>query len=120
MQDFENLKVWQSAMDLAENCYKITTSFPDTEKFGLVSQIRRCSVSISSNIAEGCGRNSSKELLNFLRIANGSAAELLSQIILSMRLKFILASDGEKLKDKITEVKKMNYALQQKIIQNSF
>lgn len=72
MNKYENLIVWKKAMDLVEEVYKLVKVLPDDEKFGLSSQIKRCSVSIPSNIAEGAGRNSKKEFKNFLSYANGS------------------------------------------------
>lgn len=76
MNKFRELLVWQKGMDLAEEVYAITKGFPVDERYGLQSQIRRCSVSIASNIAEGAGRNSSKEFMHFLSIALGSSFEL--------------------------------------------
>lgn len=76
-------------MKLAEDVYLITKEFPDYEKYGLISQIRRCSVSIPSYIAEGAGRNGDKEFANFLAISLGSAFELETQLRLSARLKFV-------------------------------
>ncbi len=67
MNNFKELKIWQKSMDLVEKVYKITSNIPIEEKFGLISQIQRCAVSIPSNIAEGAGRNSNKEFRNFLR-----------------------------------------------------
>ena len=72
MNKYENLIVWKKAMDVVEEVYKLVKVLPDDEKFGLSSQIKRCSVSIPSNIAEGAGRNSKKEFKNFLSYANGS------------------------------------------------
>lgn len=72
MNNYKELIVWPKSMLLAEIMYKLTSSFPDEEKYGLVSQVRRSAVSIASNIAEGAGRNSKKEFRNFLGIANGS------------------------------------------------
>ncbi len=112
MHDFRNLNLWNRAIDLAELIYKTTSEFPDKEKFGLVSQMRRCSVSISSNIAEGCGRNGNNELVYFLTIANGSACELHSQVILSNRLGFISMEITNEINNKIEEIKNMNYKLQ--------
>lgn len=101
MNNFKDLKIWKESIDLAVDIYKLTRSFPDTEKFGLVSQMNRCSISISSNIAEGAGRNNQKEFKQFLGIALGSACELESQIIVSQRLEFIsehiLKQQSEKL-----------------------
>ena len=79
MQDFRTLRVWQPAIALAVLCYETTQAFPDDERFGLVSQMRRSAVSVSSNIAEGCGRNSRRDFVRFVRIAYGSACELESQ-----------------------------------------
>lgn len=76
-----------------QNIYAITNAFPESEKFGLVSQMRRCAVSIASNIAEGCGRGTDKQLVHFLDIAQGSAYELETQIILSENIGFISSAD---------------------------
>jgi len=88
MTSHKDLKVWQKGIELVKVIYDITKTFPSNEQFGLTSQIRRCSVSIPSNIAEGCGRNSDKELIHFLYIALGSASELETQIIISQELGF--------------------------------
>jgi four helix bundle protein len=77
MHQFEKLKIWQKAMDIAEKVYKISLELPLDEKFNLISQIKRCAVSIPSNIAEGSGKNSKKEFIQFLGIANGSSLNLL-------------------------------------------
>ena len=76
MHDYKKLKIWESSIDLVVDIYRFTKSFPKEEIYGLTLQIRRSAVSILSNIAEGCGRNSNKELLNFLSYSNGSTAEL--------------------------------------------
>ena len=86
MRDFRKLEVWQESMKIVEDVYKLTESFPDTEKYGLVSQLRRCAVSMPSNISEGCSRASSKEFSRFLQIAIGSAFELETQLIISERI----------------------------------
>ncbi|MCD9096638.1 four helix bundle protein [Luteimonas fraxinea] len=83
-----DLKVWQEAMVLATEIYAATASFPNDERFGLVSQLRRAAVSVPSNIAEGCARASDRELLHFLHVARGSLAELDTQLRLSERLGF--------------------------------
>ena len=82
-------------MNLTEKIYLETSKFPDDERFGLISQMRRSSVSVASNIAEGAGRNSNKEFNQFLGIAQGSAFELETQVLLSKRLKF-LSEETEK------------------------
>lgn len=76
MNKFEDLLIWKKSMNLVEQVYLISSQLPNNERFGLISQIRRCSISIPSNIAEGAGRNSKKEFAHFLSIANGSTAEL--------------------------------------------
>ena len=80
------LSVWQKAMELTEHIYMFTQLLPADERFGLITQMRRCSVSIPSNIAEGAARHSDKEFLRFLNIAKGSIAELETQVILCSRL----------------------------------
>ena len=89
MDTHKDLMVWKKGIELVKNIYQITNSFPNSEQFGLTSQMRRCSVSIPSNIAEGCGRNSDKELIHFLYIALGSSSELETQIIISVELNFL-------------------------------
>jgi four helix bundle protein len=89
MDTHKDLIVWKKGIELVKNIYLITNSFPNSEQFGLVSQMRRCAVSIPSNIAEGCGRNSDKELQHFLYIALGSSSELETQIIISVELNFL-------------------------------
>ena len=83
MIDFKTLKVWELIHRLTLQCYLITKEFPKEEIYGLISQIRRSSSSIPSNISEGCGRGADKELIRYLKIAMGSASELEYQIILS-------------------------------------
>ena len=89
MSTFKGLLVWQKSMDLARLVYETTASYPSEEKFGLVSQLRRCAVSIPSNIAEGHGRDSFNERVHFLYISSGSSNELETQIILSRDFGFI-------------------------------
>ncbi|MEJ7746020.1 MAG: four helix bundle protein [Luteimonas sp.] len=84
----ERLDVWQDAMSLVEAIYRLTSAFPDSERFGLVSQMRRAAVSVPSNIAEGAARRSTLEYLRFLSIARGSLAELDTQISIASRLGF--------------------------------
>ena len=87
--DYKELTIWTKSMDLAQLIYSITTNFPEDERFGIISQIRRAAISIPSNIAEGHARYSNKEFIHFLKIALGSNAELETQIILSHRLNYI-------------------------------
>ncbi len=109
--DFRKLTVWQKAMDLAEKIYIVTLSFPKNEEFGLVSQIRRAAVSVSSNIAEGAGRNSPKDFDKFLSIARGSLWEISSQIELCIRLKYLNREQTYEIMSLIEEVNKMIFSL---------
>jgi four helix bundle protein len=88
MAAFTELKVWQLSMSLAESIYALTAGFPRGELYGLTSQMRRASISIPSNIAEGYGREQRGYIINFLRVALGSCRELETQLKLSVRLKF--------------------------------
>jgi four helix bundle protein len=87
LNSFENLIAWQKAMDLAEEVYSVTTAFPPDERFGLTSQLRRCAVSIPSNIAEGHGRLTTRDWQHFLGQARGSALELQTQLLIAARLR---------------------------------
>jgi four helix bundle protein len=95
---FEKLEVWQDAINLVEDVYKITESFPVDERFGLTNQMRRCAVSISSNLAEGTSRITQKDKAHFSTIAFSSTMELLNQIIISKRLNLIDDVAYEKLR----------------------
>lgn len=109
MHNFKELKVWQNSKNLVLDIYKDTENFPKTEIFGLTNQIRRASVSVPSNIAEGCGRSSNKDLTRFLDIANGSSRELETQLIIANELKFLDDSSFNTLIKKLDEVQKMIY-----------
>ncbi|MEL6911392.1 MAG: four helix bundle protein [Cyanobacteria bacterium J06648_1] len=115
MQDFTKLKVWQKAHTFTINLYKISSTFPSEEKFGLTNQIRRASVSIESNLAEGAGRSSSKEFSRFLDIAQGSAFEVKCQILIAKDLSYIDNQKSELLMEKINEVSRMITSLNQKL-----
>lgn len=86
IESYRDLRVWQSAMDLAEDAYRFTLKMPDSEKFGMISQMRRCAASVPANIAEGYGRGSRKSYLQFLKIARGSLRELETHILLAQRV----------------------------------
>ena len=115
MQDFTKLKVWQKAHTFTINLYKISSTFPSEEKFGLTNQIRRASVSIESNLAEGAGRTSNKDFSRFLGIAQGSAFEVKCQILIAKDLGYIENNKSELLMDKINEVSRMLTSLNQKL-----
>ena len=112
MHRFEDLKIWQKAMDITENCYKASEKFPKEETYGLASQLRRSAVSIPSNISEGAGRNTNGEFTQFLGIANGSSLELLTQLYLSKRLNLITEDKVRPIINEVLKVTKMNYSLQ--------
>jgi four helix bundle protein len=107
MRDFRDMKVWQKGHALALAIYQVTTQFPAEEKYGLVSQMRRASTSIPTNIAEGCGRSGDAELARFLQISMGSASELEYQLLLAHDLRFLGKDEYEHLHTKIVEVKRM-------------
>ena len=86
---FEELDVWQKSKGFTVRIYEVTTNFPNAEKFGLVSQLRRASVSVSSNLAEGSSRTSNKDQTRFYMMAYSSGVEVLNQLIISRELKFI-------------------------------
>jgi len=112
---FKDLLIWQKGMDIVLDIYKIVASFPAEEKFGLTSQIKRCAISIPSNIAEGWGRNSSGSYAQFLKIARGSLLELETQIIIANKLSLLKENEFEKLSNIITEESKMLNAFIKKI-----
>lgn len=115
INSFRELKIWQAGIDLAELVYRLTQSFPKHEVYGLSSQIQRAAVSVSSNIAEGSARNSTKEFLHFLSIALGSLFELETQLILAGRLTYLNQNDLEAILSKINEVGRMLRGLQQSL-----
>ena len=99
--NFRELIIWQEAMDIVRLVYKNTKTFPKEEIYGLTSQIKRASVSIPSNIAEGCGRGTDPQLIHFLDIALGSSCELETQLILANDLLFI---NDEFLEDSLNKI----------------
>ena len=115
MNYFKELKVWQKAIELVTNTYLRTQAFPKEELYGLTSQIRRCAVSIPSNIAEGCGRKTEKDFSNFLGIALGSAFEFETQLIISKNLTFIQQEDFSVLESEIQHIQNMIIKLQKSI-----
>lgn len=112
MHKYQDLKLWQKAIDLVTHIYRATAEFPKEEKYGLTSQMRRSAVSIASNIAEGAGRNHDKEFIQFLSIANGSCYELETQIIVANKLDLISKELSDNLCSELIEIQKMNYNLQ--------
>jgi four helix bundle protein len=104
---FKSLKIWQLAMDLVVLVYSITKKFPTDERFGLVTQMNRCAVSIPSNIAEGSGKNSDDAFALYLSHSLGSLYELETQVILSLKLEIVEESIFQTIVEKINELEKM-------------
>jgi four helix bundle protein len=107
MKDFRSLKVWEKGHQLVLAVYKATGPFPKEELYGITGQIRRSCISIPSNIAEGCGKNTPTDFSRFLQIAFSSASELEYQLLLSRDLGFLNDTDYESLSNQVIEVKQM-------------
>ncbi|MBJ6368718.1 four helix bundle protein [Snuella sedimenti] len=108
MHKVEDLKIWQKSINLAKAVYLLISELPSGEKFGLTSQIKRSAISIPSNIAEGSGRNSRKEFKHFLSVANGSAYELQTQLLLVIELNLINKDKVQPIIELCIEIQKMN------------
>ena len=115
IKTYRDLVVWQKSMALVAEVYKLTKSFPKDEVYGLTSQMRRCAVSIPSNIAEGYGRNSTSDYVRFLRIATGSLYELQTQMEISYRLDYLKRADFDRLYESSREVERMLSSLSRKL-----
>ena len=115
INSYKELIVWQKAVDLTVEVYKLSSQFPKEEVYALTSQIRRAACSISLNIAEGFGRNTTKSYVSFLYIAEGSLREVEAAVILSNRLGFVNESSSEKVNALIVEEMKMFKALIKKL-----
>jgi len=111
MKDFHELKVWQRAHQLTLAVYELTRSFPREELYNLSSQMRRCSCSAPTNLAEGCGRSGDTEFARFCSIAMGSASELAYLLLLARDLKLVKAEEYRNLAEATSEVKRMLAAL---------
>lgn len=111
----EGLKVSQKSMDLAVASYQISSGFPDSEKFGLISQIRRAATSVPANIAEGFGRWNGKEFARFLSISSGSLRELYTHFIIARRLNYLKAESAQPLIQQIDEISAMLFSLRSKL-----
>ena len=107
MRNFKELKIWQKGIEIATETYKIISHFPASEKYGLSSQMTRCAVSISSNIAEGSSRKSEKDYHRFIEIALGSCFELETQLVIAKAVNFVTEASYVSLLSKITEEQKM-------------
>ena len=110
MRNFHELTVWQKSHQLILKIYLTTRNFPKEEVYGLISQMRRSSSSIPTNIAEGCGRNSNPEMKRFLTISTGSTSELEYQLLLARDLNYISEINYKELSDLSIEIRKMIYS----------
>jgi len=113
IKTYKDLIVWQKSIALVSDVYKLVRLFPEDEKYGLTSQIKRSSVSVPSNIAEGYGRSSRRNYIQFLRISRGSLFELETQIVIGKKLNFI--NNSEEVDNTITEISKMLNSLINKL-----
>lgn len=116
MPRYKELEIWNRSIELTKSVYGLSKNFPDDERFGLTSQIRRAVVSIASNIAEGAGRNSDKEFNQFLGIAVGSMHEVETQLIISKELVFASENEIKEPLIRIQELVKMTISLKSKLI----
>jgi four helix bundle protein len=107
MRDFKRLKVWQRAHELALSIYKVTSTFPRQEMYGLTSQMRRASVSVAANIAEGSGKGSEAEYTRYLRIASGSANEVEYLLLLARDLGYLDEDKASALGDEVSQTRRM-------------
>lgn len=115
MHRYKKLDIWKRAISLATKIYKATSTFPKEEQYGLTSQLRRCVVSIGSNIAEGAGRNTDKDFVRFLNIAYASTCELETQLIITRNLGLVVETESQKLSEEINELQKMIYSFTKKL-----
>ncbi len=111
MGDFRKLEVWQKTQDLVSSIYRVTDTFPGTERYGLTSQMRRAAVSISANLAEGCGRMGDIELRRFVRISLGSLSELECQLLLAINLQFLKAESAGEIVAEVHSIRGMLQSL---------
>jgi len=115
IKTYRDLLVWQKSMALVTEVYKLSKLFPDEETYGLTSQMRRCAVSIPSNIAEGYGRNSTSDYVRFLRVASASLYELQTQAEIALNLRYLKKSDFDKLYESSREIERMLSSLVRKL-----
>ena len=119
MFNFEKLEVWHKSVDFADSVYSITRSFPDEERFGLTSQMRRAAVSISSNIAEGRSRASRPDFARFIELATGSVFEVVSHATIGKQQSFLSAADYDRLYQACEEQSKMLSGLRRSLLERA-
>jgi four helix bundle protein len=115
MRPHENLNLWKKALEFVVDIYRVTEQFPRDEKFGLTSQLRRASVSIVANVAEGAARRSAKEFRQFLAHSQGSASEVDTELVISHRLAYLKNSDYERLTEELDHIGRMITRLSQSL-----
>ncbi|MEN8929389.1 MAG: four helix bundle protein [Flavobacteriales bacterium] len=120
MHNYKELKIWVKGIDLAESIYKTVSEFPDSEKYGIISQLKRASISISSNIAEGASRKSQKEFSHFLSISLGSLFEIETQLVIANRIKYINDETLKELIEQINELIKMIIGFKRQLKSNIY
>jgi four helix bundle protein len=107
IRDFKDLEVWQRAVDLVVESYRITKAFPSEERYGLSAQVRRAAVSVPSNIAEGRGRFGLRSFLYHLSVSSGSLMELETQFVIAERLEYLMPAEARRLLEKTAEVRRL-------------
>ncbi len=115
IRTYRDLLVWQKAMGLVTEVYRISRAFPREEVYGLTSQLRRCAVSIPSNIAEGYGRSATKDYIRFLRVAMGSLYELQTQVQIAVNLDYLTSGSSDPVFDLAREIERMMSSLLSKL-----
>jgi len=115
IDNFKQLKIWQMGIEIARDVYVLTERFPKEEMYGLTSQVRRASVSIPSNVAEGFKRNHCKEFSQFIHVALGSAAEIETQLIVSREVGYINTTDLKNISNKLDQFSRMATSLLKKM-----
>lgn len=112
MRSYRNLDIWQKSLEILRLVYDLSNKFPESEKYGLTVQIKRAVVSILSNIAEGSGRNSNQQMINFLSISKGSAFEVEAQLIIAFELNYITEAESNEALELIDHYCRMNQNFQ--------
>jgi four helix bundle protein len=107
MHNFRELRIWKRSMDFVTRIYDVTAGFPNDERFGLVSQLRRSAISVPSNISEGAGRGTNRQFKRFLEISMGSANEVQTQIELAYRISYLKKETADSLLDEAVQIYKM-------------
>lgn len=107
MHNFKKLDIWNKSVEFVTDIYRLVNTFPQAERFGLVSQMQRAAISISTNIAEGSAKSSNKDFARFLEISLGSAYELETELLVSFKLSYIEAGTYEQFQQKLSELQRM-------------